>query len=443
MRAVLLIVAATALCTADMSSQRHAEVHMLTPQAAAPRRMTLTTPAPTPLTPIPTPFTPIPTTATPSATPSASPVPTTEAVTTHSQLAAAVADPAHSIVVVEADVTFPFFSWIKIDSGRSVSVVGRSAVDGGRVVFDGDGHSQHFWVAGGTLQIAFVDLVNGTASMLDANCRPVLWKCFGGSILVENGGTLVMRSCDINGGAQGSTYFGNAFQAGGVSVNGDDVRADFFNVSFIGLRATYAGALYAQGASGDEEHATKLRFFECFFLRNTAALAAIGGVLMGWTGIQSEFYDTLFEANDGVALIGWNNGDCKLVRCVFRGNKGCGKTWPVYGSAVYFNSQGLVTITDSLFERNIGDDSGTGAALTLEGVAHLSNVSFLENYAANSGGGAALDVHSAAKVTAINCFALGNSGSSYAGTLHVLESEFTVINSECQMIGGGEITFCG
>ena len=146
---------------------------------SVPRRRALTTPAPTPLTPIPTPIptplTPIPTTATPSATPTASPVPTTEGVTTHSQLAAAVANTDDVVVVVEGDVTFPSLSVIPVFSGRSVSVVGRSAVDGGRVVFDGAGHSQHFWVKGegSVLHISFVKLANGTASLVDSNCRRV------------------------------------------------------------------------------------------------------------------------------------------------------------------------------------------------------------------------------------------------------------------------------
>ena len=209
----------------------------------ASRRKALATSAPTPFTPIPTPFTPIPTTATPSATPSASPVPTTEGITTHSQLAAAVADSANSVVVVEADVTFPPLSVIIVDSGRSVSVVGRSAVDGGRVVFDGAGHSQHFWVRGGTLHIAFVNLVNGTASNTDSYCTPDYWECSGGSIGVMDGGILVMRSCDVRGGGGVS----RAYYGGGVNVYGDTTIGEFYNVSFFDLRAAYGAALRRRG----------------------------------------------------------------------------------------------------------------------------------------------------------------------------------------------------
>ena len=194
-------------------------------RGSAPRRRSLATPAPTPLTPIPTPLTPIPTTATPSATPSVSPVPTTEGVTTHSQLAAAIANTDDFVVVVEGDVVFPSLSVIIVDSGRCVSVVGRSAVDGGRVVFDGGGHSQHFWVTGGTLHIAFVNLVNGTASQKEANCRPDLYKCSGASILVQRGGTLVVRSCDIRGGGPGVSGLGDAFMVELASLWKEIIRS--------------------------------------------------------------------------------------------------------------------------------------------------------------------------------------------------------------------------
>ena len=402
-------------------------------RGSAPRRRTLATPAPTPLTPIPTPFTPIPTTATPSATPTASPVPTTEGVTTHSQLAAAVADSANTVVVVEADVTFPLFSAISVGAGRSVSVVGRSAVDGGRVVFDGDGHSQHFWVAGGTLHISLVDLVNGTASQTDSNCRPDLWKCTGGSILVTGGGELVMRSCDVRGGPGVNTHFGNAYMAAGVFVYDDDSTGDFYNVSFSQLRATYHSALFAQGGD-EEEHAVKVRFFGCVFSRNSAVM---GSVTIGWVYVQSEFYDCLFEKNDGVALMMLWSGDSQLVRCTFRENTGADDGWQGYGSAVILQpmSSKQVVISDSVFERNTGAAGGSsGGALTvMAGSILLSAVSFLANTALSTAGGAALDVQSGSKVTAIDCFALANVGAgNRAGGFNVMDSELTVINSECR-----------
>ena len=390
------------------------------------RRKTLATPAPTPITPIPT-------TASPSATPSVSPVPTTEGITTYSQLANAVADPANSEVIVEADVAFPVFSAIVVDSERSVSVVGRSAVDGGRVVFDGAGHSQHFYVTGGTLHIAFVDLVNGTASQVETGCRPDLWKCAAGSILVTGGGRLVMRSCDVLGG--GGPDVRNAYMAGGMMISDDDSTADFHNVTWSDLRAgMYIPAVYAQG-SIDEEHAIIVNFYGCRILHNSAPAGA--AVLIGWTGVLAAFYDCLFENNDGTALATWSSADVQIVRCTFRGNIGSGEFWPEYSAAVVLVPLASKTtlIFDSVFERNIGSavgSSGGGGALAIQGATVLlSNTSFLANTVLNAGyGGGAFHALGGAKVTVIDSFALANLASQSGGAVQVDDSELTVINSK-------------
>ena len=381
-------------------------------QIPAPRRSTLATPVPTPFTPIPSPFTPIPTTATPSATPSASPVPTTEGVTTHSQLAAAVADTDTSVVVVEADVMFPFFSAITVGSGRSVSVVGRSAVDGGRVVFDGAGHSQHFYVTGGTLHLAFIDLVNGTASQTDSDCVHDFWICRGGSVLVTEAGTLVMRSCDIRG-----TGLKNAYRAGGVAVYGDESSAEFYNCSFVDLCAAYGGALHAAESSG-EELATRVKFVGSQFLRNSALQAGV--VYIAWAWILVDLFDCLFANNHGIALVTNYNGDTSIVRTVFRENTGSGASWPGYGSAVVIRSIKTTWISDSVFERNIGHEQGSsGGALTMLSQCYLSNSTFLGNTALNVAGGAALDVQAGAQVTVTDCVALANVGVGIAGGFNV------------------------
>ena len=380
-------------------------------------------------TPAPTPFTPIPTTATPSAAPSASPVPTTEGVTTHSQLATAAADSANSVVIVEADVTFPASSVILVDSGNSVSVVGRSGVDGGRVAFDGAGHSQFFWVTGGTLHIAFVNLVNGTASQVEANCRPDLFKCAGGSILVQGGGTLVMRSCDVRGGGPGvSEQFGNNFQ-GNIMIEGDDSVGELFNVSFTDLRATYTTAFYAQGSTA-EEHAIQIKLIGCSFLRNSAASANI--VTIGWNYVRADIFDCIFANNDGIALLLWDSGDVQIARCVFRENSGSDSAWPGLGGAVIIvpSSDAEISISDSVFDRNVGAVALTGGALTLAaGFITLNNVSFLSNMARSAA--AAFDVKPGAKVTAVNCFALANVASDLAGCFSVDSAMLTVINSKC------------
>ena len=91
------------------------------------------TPAPTPLTPIP------------SIEPSVSSAPTSME---WFELADAVAA-TNEEIFVEADVVFPSQSPIIVDSNRSVSIVGRSAEDGGRVTLDGLGDSRFFIVDGG------------------------------------------------------------------------------------------------------------------------------------------------------------------------------------------------------------------------------------------------------------------------------------------------------
>ena len=386
------------------------------PRVSTPRRRTLTTPAPTPFTPIPTPLTPIPTTATPSATPSASPVPTTEGVTTHSQLAAAVADPANLVVVVEADVVFPFFSAITVDSERSVSVVGRSAVDGGRVVFDGAGHSQHFYVTGGTLYLSFIDLVNGTASQTEADCAPDFWICRGGSVVVTEAGTLVMQSCDIRGrGAE----FKNSYRAGAVGFYGDEASGEFYNCSFTDLCASYGGAFHIADSSGFDELSARVKFLGCQFLRNTALLAGV--IYVGYGRELFEVRECLFANNDGIAFLAWNSGaDSSIVRTVFRENTGSGASWPGYSSAVVITGQGTTWISDSRFERNIGHAQGSGGgALTILSQCYVSNCSFMENTALNIDGGAAINLQVAAKVTVVDCFARANIAAAWAGGFYV------------------------
>ena len=60
-------------------------------------------------------------------------------------------------------MAFPSQSPITIDPDRSVSIVGRSADDGGRVTLRGLGASRFFVVDGGTLHLTHLNLVNGSA----------------------------------------------------------------------------------------------------------------------------------------------------------------------------------------------------------------------------------------------------------------------------------------
>jgi hypothetical protein len=143
---------------------------------------------------------------------------------------------------------FPSMSTIIVESGRTVLVVGRSAIDGGQVVFDGAGHSQYFRVMGGTLHISFVNLVSGSAPEPEGTCSVAagFWECDGGSISVAEGGALVMRSCDIRGGGPDIKV---ARYGGGLYLGGEDTNADFYNVSITDMHASYANALWVMGTS--------------------------------------------------------------------------------------------------------------------------------------------------------------------------------------------------
>jgi hypothetical protein len=252
-----------------------------------------------------------------------------------------------------------------------------------------------------------------------------------------------MRSCDVRGVGPGvSKDYGNALWGGGVAIHGDHATGDFYNVSFTDLHAGFGSAFWV-GESSDDGVESSVRFFGCQILRNSAA---DGGAVfvIGWDFVRAEIHDCLFANNPGTALLDWFSGDMRIVRCTFRENTGS-PIFPFYGSAVVIHSVAskLVSISDSLFERNISpEESDNGGALTLaQGHMVLTNVSFLANTAFSVLGGAALDVRKGAKVTMMNCFALGN----VANGNHVLavaDSELEVINCECQCVGGGRVAAC-
>ena len=71
---------------------------------------------------------------------------------------------SNSDIVVEAPIAFPSQSPIMVEvASHSISIVGRSAVDGGRVTLDGLEHSRHFYVIGGTLHLSNLNLANGAS----------------------------------------------------------------------------------------------------------------------------------------------------------------------------------------------------------------------------------------------------------------------------------------
>ena len=187
--------------------------------------------------------------------------------------------------------------------------------------------------------------------------------------------------------------------------------------------------------STTEESGIFIRLAGCSFLRNSADANTVA---IAFEYVRAEIYDCLFANNDGNALLMWFNADSKIYNCVFRENTGSGNSWPGFGAAVVINprADATVSISDTLFEANVGVSEGTGGALTLTtGFVRLDNVRFLSNTASHFDGGGAFDVQAGAKVTATKCFALGNVGLSSGGGFNVIDSTLTVMNSKSPRVG--------
>ena len=381
------------------------------------RRATLTTPGPTslptPFTPVPTLFTPVPSTAVPSAAPSASPVPTTEGITTHAQLRNAVADISDNsmskIVVVEADISFPSQAPITVGSGTSVAVVGRSAVDGGHVTLNGAGHSRHFLVeGGGTLHLSHVNLVNGSVPVI--NCGGA---CMGGSILAISGGTLIMRSCNVRGGGSEdvNTY------AGGVALYGG--FGDFFNITFTQLRAGLGAAVYVGGST--DGYLSKAHFDHCIFTDNVAHQAAAVWINQAE---KVNFVGCRFLRNHGCAIIYWYGRGGEIVDSLFYENTGGVATTPGLGGAGVIVAAGedSVDIKNSVFKKNVGSDGLDGGAVSVAraATATFRNVSFISNIGYQGAGFCAI---AGSSLSVFNCSIIDNYATYYSGAFAVSSSE--------------------
>ena len=139
----------------------------------------------------------------------------------------------------------------------------------------------------------------------------------GGSILVEDGGTLVVRACDIIGNGLGADGYGAAYMGGGVQLAGHGTQGDFYNCTFTNWVATYAAAFYSTGGHPDSPLVS--RFFGCSFVRNRPLVS--GSLTIGWEDVDAAFYDCLFEDNINHALMIWESAPTdhpKVVveRCV-------------------------------------------------------------------------------------------------------------------------------
>ena len=255
------------------------------------RRALLVTPAPTAS----------PSIVTPSSSPSVSPVPTTEE---WFELSAKVADLAIPEIVIETDVAYPSQSPITINTDRSVSIVGRSVVDGGRVTLDGLGDSRLFLVkSGGTLHLTNLNLVNGSA-MNDpiAPAGVTGASPYGGAIFVGDHASLIMRSCDIRGqGPQVLSAVGGA----GVFVDAFEATASFFNTTFANLHADFGAAINSYNTA-DRDGITLVTCHGCQFVENCAGVTGLGltGIVFGQNyDSYLYFYDCLWLNNRGASFL--------------------------------------------------------------------------------------------------------------------------------------------
>ena len=227
--------------------------------------------------------------------------------------------------------------------------------------------------------------------------------------------------------------------AGNVELYGPGTTGDFYNVTFRDLHAWVAPAL--GGWWGEPDDPLVYNCYGCKFIHCTSGLE-IGTAVVGWWSVVGDFYDCLWYQNTGMALLVYEssmpNDDHKteIVRCRFIENVGSTNSWPGTGAVLVVMAGGLATVVDTVFLRNTSPEDGTvqaevidgGAACALSGAAILfRNVSFLSNKAYNGGAFAA---HIGAKLTCINCVAVGNSAHSQNGAFMIKgESELTVINS--------------
>ena len=358
------------------------------------RRKALSTPAPTPLTPVP------------SNSPSVSSAPTSEA---WFQLASAVADTSNAAeIIVEEDVAFPSQSPITVDPDRSVSIVGRSADDGGRVTLRGLGASRFFVVDGGTLHLTHLNLVNGSAPVSTVcltTDRDALLKCAGGAIVVLEDGQLIVPSCDIRG--QGRRDVLEAYSGGGVLVLAFRTIVSFFNTTFQGLGAETGGAFVSWRTKMDEGVHAVATFRHCFFEGNYVADGAGGSFQFATYDQFIYLYDCVIERNEGTSLLFNLLPNCygEIVRCVFRGNMAVAFE---KGAVINIEASLPLEIRDCHFEGNVGPDGGDGGALSLLSNSRTTviNSSFVENRAGL--GGAIAVVKSGASLTMIGCYARGN-----------------------------------
>ena len=372
------------------------------------------------------------------ATPTPTPVPTTNDITTYAQLSAAVASKiSDEEIVVVADMAFPSQSPIAINTSQSVSIVGRSSAGNGeatgRVTLDGLGDSRLFLVRKfGTLYLTNLNLVNGRTAVTEiADCAfdgPEL--CMGGAILVLDGATLVMSHCDVRGQGRGVPA---AAYGGGVFSEGTGATHSFYNVSFADLCA-YEGTafnLVNRVRIGKDSVST---FQSCRFEGNDAIFEAT--IYIAVYDQLTYFFDCHWENNEGFAVFN-NQVESKrtmgsIIGCSFRNNTHLApQSWTgtYSGSGVIAMASAVgMDITDCIFEKNIGMVDGNGGTVGVfsGSFCTLTNCTFIENTAFSGG---ALAAGTTSTMTIIGCYFRGNVAKSASGDIDINKATVTIINS--------------
>ena len=373
---------------------------------------------------VPTTFTPIPTTQNPSAAPSVSLAPTTEGVTSHGQLTAHVADTAVSEVVIEAPIAFPSQAPITVESGRSVSIVGGD--EESWVTLDGAGQSRLFLVNGGTLSLAFLNLVNGSTRVPGSGCDDDYERCAGATLLVMNGGSLMMRHCDIRGGGPGeSTEFGAAWVGAGVSFYDPGTTGELYGVGFYGLRSVYAAAVGMW--LGSEDSPLVVNMYHCHV--DDSSGYGTAAVVVGWYNCIANFYDCVFTRNHQQALVYYLADSGKVVRCRFSDNTGVDAWTGTTSGGLGVGATPLepIEIRDCVFERNVAAAGADGGGAGVSGGTTIwRNVTFISN-SASAGG--ALELSNFAHATMIGCNFPKNSADDCGSSFSTDKSTLVVFNS--------------
>ena len=338
---------------------------------------------------------------------------------------------------------FPSQSPITIDDDRSVSIIGRSADDGGRVTLKGFSDSRFFVVEGGTLYLTHLNLVNGSSPNPGTYCDPSIgdFSCTGGAILVLDDGELVVTSCDIRGRRDGhfDAYYGAGVRFFGIGI----MTAAFDNVTFEGLSAFVGAAINVYKTT---EVVLTVTFRHCQISHNVVVQSGI--IRFAQYSVRSYFYDCQFLNNEGMSIVAdvstSPDAPTMIRSCTFRDNTPPESSIfdPYYGSTVMVLGGHDLEIWDSVFENNIGPIGSRGGALGVAAQlrATVINSTFVENVAAFGG---AVDVATGASLTLISCYARANGGNpdeaDYGATLHAIGGTLIVLNSTVTDSGNSKL----